>query len=606
MAIGNRRKLLEVICVSAIISIALFVGFYNPEELSHPLHADLLQTVNAIYNIHNNIPYEVNGKFQWISEHGRYFDVNFLFFYFCSLFWNNTKGWLQNLLLPHMLIVIAVYLSVYFFTRKYYGAKVGLIAILFMALSTHWYNYPVRLFAGAWAALPGISFILYWLYLKFSETGRFKFLFWLGLLFGLSFYFTTWPVLVIVVPSLMVFLLLPSSRNPIKKRFLGLCLIAAIITLVILAKEMMFIATGLRYKTDPSGLTIFINTFFTGRFYNDGYSGHFSLIILLQQAGLHFKELTQALFYPGAQCTAEHPCFDKPTFTTMPLLSYLVILTAIAGLALMFKRQKHSVNFFLSGYFCFVALLITITFHPFGRYFLSIWPIPYIASGYFIVNTYAAIKHNVIKKRVFLSSIAAGLLLNIYQTYYYMHKILPIYGDFKYSCYDSIEWPLPELKEALKGKNTVYDIIVVPNVDRAYISYLRIWPDYVHLEKESYAKLILPYQDLWKTLDKALKEFPSLKVLIIANNFNQLLNDEICPACSKERVAYDKSAFTTEGIKTLFPYAKLIRYVGNIHYPSLLAIFEINPDESIRAALIGNSWFFRNYEGLRYDRDIAW
>lgn len=572
-----RRLLLEMLLVGITIAIAVYAGFSSPQTLSHPLHGDLVETSNAVYNIHNRIPYEVNGKDQWPDERQHYFYVNTLYYYFCSLFWNNAGDYIHNFLPPNVLILISTYVIIYLFVRKFYGTKIGLLAILLMSLSTHWYNYSSRMFDGAWLGLPGISFLIYWLYIKFNASGKLKYMAYIGVIAGVAFYFTTWPLVVIVIPSLAALILLPHFKNPLRKKFVGLCLTLAVIISLVLIKEILFWVTGLRHKGDPSGIKTFIDIYFLGRFYKDGYLENFSLVSFLSHLVLNFKTLGKSFFYPGEDCIAVLTCMKRTPFT-ITLLSPLVLFTAIPGFILMLKDKKQLTNFFLPISCFFVLTLTALLFRPFGKYLLPIWPIPYIASAYFIANTYTALKKSSIKKHLFTLLLACGLALNLYQLNYYMHKILPAFSKFEYNCYSSLEWPLAELKAFLKERKTEYDVIVIPVLGQHHISYLRIWADFLHLEKESYARVIVPYPHLWRTFDTARFGFRDLKVLILANNFNQLLNDDICPFCDKYRVVYDKYALTVNHVRTFFPYAKFIRYVGNIHYPRLLALFETNPD----------------------------
>lgn len=569
--------LIEILLVGIIISIAIYVGFSSPQTLSHPLHGDLVETSNAVYNIHNRIPYEINGKDQWPDERQHYFYVNCLYYYFCSLFWNNAGDFIHNFILPNVLILISTYIIIYLFVRKFYGTTISLLAIFLMSLSAHWYNYCARLFDGAWLALPGISFLIYWLYLEFNTSGKLKYMVYIGIIVGFAFYFTTWPLLIIVIPSLTALTLLPCFKNHFRKKFAGLCLTLTIIALLIAIKEILFLATGLRYKGDPSGIKTFIDIYFIGRFYKDGYMENFSLASFLSHLVFNFKELGRIFFYPGEDCIAVLSCMKKTPFA-IPLLSPLALLTAIPGFWSMLKGRKHLANYFLPVCFFFILALTTLVFRPLGKYLLPIWPIPYIASGYFIANTYTALKNSIMQKHIFTLLLLCGLAANLYQTHYYMDRILPAYSKFEYNCYSNLEWPLAELKAFLRERKKEYDVIVIPMLGQHHISYLRIWRDFVHLEKESYGTVILPYPYLWLTIDTARKGFRDLDVLIIANNFNQLQDDDICPPCDKWRVIYDKDAFTTTKIQALFPYAKLIRYVGNKQYPRLLAIFEINSD----------------------------
>lgn len=594
--------IVELVLLVIIVLIALYVGFYDSENLTHPLHGDLVLTGNTAYNIHNNIPYMVNGSLQWLDERVHYFYVSPLGFYYAALFWDNSRDYIPNLILPNILLVIFSYLVVYLFVRRYFGRNIALLGIFLMSLSTYWYNYVVRSLYIPWVALPGFCFLIYWLYVKFNEKGKIKLMAYAGLIAGLGFYFTSWPLLVTVIPSLFVLIFILPSEISKKKRFLGCFLCILIITLIILTKEFIFLQTGLRYEGDPSGIDSFSQIFYQRRFVSS-YGNDFSYLSIISLIKSRLYSLYILIFFPTPDPNLTYVItniiFQQSNLPAIPLISPFVLLTAIPGLLLMLF-QKRYIDRFLPVYFLFTLIITAALIFPVSRYFIPIFPILYIASAFFIINFYVFIKYNKFNEKynltifqeshnilnnykttyiciIFICIISAGILWNIYETDTYMEKVLPTYSKFEYNCYNSIEWSFPELKTFLKERRTIYDLIVIPNsFTGQMVTYFRLQPGFVHLEGESYGKRVIPYNTFRNEIENINKRADFSKVLIIANNYNQLLNDQICPGWSN-RLPYDKNALTMSEVEKLVPGAKFVKYVGSKNYPTMLALYEINP-----------------------------
>ena len=371
--------IIEFILVTITIFTALYVGFYNPAELTHPLHGDLILTGNTAYDIHNNIPYVVNGSLQWIDERVHYFYVTPFYHYYAALFWDNSKDYIDNLIFSTMLLEIFSYLVVYLFVRRYYGRNVALLSLFLMSLTTQWYNYVVRSLYGPWVALPGFCILIYWLYTMFNETNKMKFMFFSGIVAGVGFYFVTWPLLVIVIPALFIVLFIIPSEISKMRRFSGyLCCILVIISVIIL-KELIFLKTGLRYNGDPSGVKAFYNIFFQG-----AYMGRGEDQIIFMHNLIPYLHSRVSIF--GVLL------FSDFSSSGYQLVSPLVLVTTIPGLILMLNLRQYVSRFLAVCFLVIFAIVIIFINDSHPYYFLPVFPIVFISSAIFIERTYVFIK----------------------------------------------------------------------------------------------------------------------------------------------------------------------------------------------------------------------
>ncbi|MBF0522865.1 MAG: glycosyltransferase family 39 protein [Candidatus Omnitrophica bacterium] len=574
----HKKTLLEIAIVTVVLLIALFVGFYDADNLTHPLHGDLLIEGNAVFNIHNHIPFEVDGKLQWIDERSYYFYVSPLNYYFKALFWNNSRNYIDNSTPPVVWGVLFTYLMTYFFARRYFGQKVATTALFLMALSSYWYNYVIRSLYCPWAFLPGITILVYWLYLSFHKTGRFKLMLLAGFLAGLAFYFVTWPFVIFVIPSIFLLIFFfPFQKNAIAKRFLGFLIFIGVFAFIVAAKELIFNMTGLRYKGDASGVETFCQIFFQGRWNDEKIAGAFSLINVIKKAGLNFISVLRMIFIPTDIYPGGNLVFVKPLDVVLPLMTPLVTASLVPGMIWMFIKKNKDCVFKILPFVVVVTvcMLSGMLAAPAPRYLLTIFPFVYIIAAYVIVGIYEYVKNDLRRKQLFIAFVSCFILFNAKETFSdYMGKVLPIYFKFEYNCYNSIQWPFDDLKKFLNDKREDYDIVVIPNnFTPQMISFFRLWPWFVQVDGKPPVKVLASYDGVRKGL-AYLRQARFKKMLIIANTYNRLLNDEICPGWSN-LVPFDKTAITEPETKILFPQAKFIKYVGCKQYPNMLALFEV-------------------------------
>jgi hypothetical protein len=565
------KPLAEYVLVGLIILTALFVGFWNPKEFTHPLHGDLLITGNAIYNIHNRIPYKIGEDFQWIDERVHYFYTAPLYYAYAALFWNNAKDYTDNFVPSTMLSVIAAYIVCYLFLRRFFGVSVALLSLFLMSLTGDWFNYTNRMLYGSWAFLPGVSVLLYWLYFKFIESNRLKFMFLAGMIAGLGFYFVPWPLLVVVVPMMVVCtFLVPSSSVRLERRFFGMAVLCFVVGLIILAKEIVFSLTGLRYWSDPSGIKTFYGVFFEGRY---GASGNFGNTFDSSQVS-SWADTLRDIFTRLSERVL------KPKLTG-GLISPVVLLSFFPGVFYFLTRKSFAHRFFAIN--TLLTLFFMFTFiNAEQRYHLSVFPLVYTIAAGFLWWIYQQVAKKIILKGILIIVVLAGVGLNIYDTYFiYMKKKLPQFSQFDVNCYNSIEWPFPALKKFLRERKTVYDFIFVPqSINHHQMNvYFRWYPELLHLHGESFGQAMGYDDDLRRLLknqnDRKIVE--SSKVLIIANNYNDLLKSYSTCGQSGLRLPYDEDAMTPQEVMNILPAAKLVGYAGFKGYPKMYALFEANP-----------------------------
>ena len=572
--IANRKFLSEILGLAGILWIALYVGFSDPDHLTVPLEGDLLISGNSVYNIHNNIPFEVDGALQWNDERKFYFYSAWLYFYFSSLFWDNARTYVENFIPSTIACVVFTYLVVYLFVRRYFDRSIALLTLLLMALSASWYNQMVRNLYGSWAILPGISILLYWVSIKFMQGGKWWLMGCSGLVAGLVFYFATWPLFALVVPSVALMLVIAPSAISFKKRCWGVFLFCSAFVLVILTKEYIFLKTGLRYKEDPPGIQVLYDIYFSGVYQGRGNVGG------LDPLQSSFVSIIDVLLARGANMYA--------TFFEGGLdVSKIVSFTAIPGICWMLL-QKRFVPRTLAMWFFVLTCAPFLAINPVAqRYLLPVWPLFYLAAAFFIINAYDFIKSYRTAKFFFVMLILMGIALNSYQTkYIFMDGYLPSRSKFEVNCNNSIEWSFPALKSFLKERKTVYDVIVRPNnINHSQMNnYFRWEPHMVHLEGESYGIQVINYNEFREEIGTHPEKLRQLseaggKLLIIANNFNHLVKNNRHCGQYGARIPYDPKALTVSEVRQLMPHAKLVEYAGSIYYPELLALFEVMPTE---------------------------
>lgn len=572
IAITNPRyqRLLELIMILVILGIAVFFGFWKPTEYTHPLHGDLVITGNGLYNIHNRIPYEVDGELQWIHERVHYFYTAPLYYAYAALFWNNAKDYADNFVFSTMLCLVVSFILSYLFMRRFFGRAVAITGLLLMSLSTDWYYYIIRMLYGPWALLPAVAVAIYWLYFKFIETDKLRFMVAAGFVAGLSFYFVPWPLLVITVPALGVCVFLVSSpERKIERRFFGWAVMLLVVAGIIALKEFIFSITGLRYKDDPSGITCFYDIFFRDRYNTMGNFGknfdqsNTSYWIRAVKGGISrfYERVLQFRFSGG-------------------LLTPLVLAAFYGGLVHCFRKEGFA------GRFVAVNTVVTLSvlyllIDAQSRYSLSVYPLAYLIAGCFLVRIYEKIYSHKRRLVLFAVALAAGLAVNINDLVnVYMAKTLRSYSTFEANCYNSIEWPLPALKKFLQERKTVYDLIVLPRTlnHHQMHMYLRWYPGTVRLDGQSYGRSLIHDDDFRERMKdpNVRAEIPRLKILVVTNNYNNLM--EGCDGCgpSGVRLPYDPDTMTVAEAQQFIPGLHVVGYAGFKDFPQMYTLLELN------------------------------
>ena len=570
----GRELTLEIVVAAGIILIALYAGFSDWEHRTHPLHGDMVLTGNAVSNLANDIPYEANGGMQWTDERNFYFYSAWLYFYFASVFWDNSSSYVENLIPSTIASVIFTYLVVYLFIRKYFDRRIALLTILLMSLSSIWYNSMVRTLYGSWASLPGFSVLLYWISIKFLQGGTWRLMVCAGVLTGFAFYYAPWPLIALVAPSVMLMLVIAPSTISFKKRCWGVFLFCSALVLIVLAKEYIFLKTGLRYKHDSSGLRVWRDIFFSGAYQGRGNadavsSFQFTIPSILGYLLSRGEYMYVFVFKNGLGA------------------SKIALFTAIPGLFwMLFQKRPISriLALWLIIIFCVAFLAIK---EVSGRYLFPAWPLFYLASAFFIVNIYDFAKRYKVTQYSLILLVSGGITHNAYETEVnYIEGRLHHFATFEYNCFNSIEFPFWELKQFLNKRKTAYDLIVKPtNFNHSQMNnYFRWAPHMIRPVGESYGIQVINYNEFREDIGTHPEKLRQLskaggKLLIIANNFNHLVKDNRHCGQYGARIPYDPKALTVSEVRQLMPHAKLVEYAGSIYYPELLALFEVMPTE---------------------------
>ena len=253
----NRGRVLEVTLLFGVVLLAFYVGFYDPDNLSHPLHKNLVFQGNIVFNLANDIPFETKGILQWTEEQIYYLGTSALYLLFCSFFWENSQTYVENLIPPTIFCALFTYSVVYLFTRRYLGGRVALMTLLFMALSSFWYNGILRGLSGTWASLPGFTLLSCWLLVQFLESQKRQIMLYAGLLAGVAFYFTSWPLAMLVIPSVLVLAIFLPSPNTWERRVFSCFLFNVGFGLVITVISWKYTGASI------AGLVSFLNEFTT-------------------------------------------------------------------------------------------------------------------------------------------------------------------------------------------------------------------------------------------------------------------------------------------------------------------------------------------------------
>ena len=462
--------------------------------------------------------------------------------------------------------MVFTYLIAYVFIKRYFDRRVALLALLFMSLTGPWYNYTVRALYNSWASLPGVCLLVFWMALKYLPLGSRKYMVYGGLMTGIAFYYTPWPLVALAVPSTLLLIFLYPSRHLLEKRFVDCILFLLVLGGVILFKEILFIQMGWRYPVDASGIKVFYQTFYHGAYQGRGNADSFSLQITLPGILKFFETRIQSMI----------GMIFKGGLGIPPIVTW----TALPGLIWMLASKKQSAKFIALICLLMLALPFVLIKSVAERYLTPIWPLFMLGSAFLIVNLYDIFARKRWAGYVIILMTSIGVLHNAYVTRQsYMYQWLPVYSTFESNCYNSIEWPFPALKQFLKDRKTVYDVIVKPNnINHNQMdSYFRWSPHLVHLEGESYGKQVVNYSRFRDRLSMGnYNRGTPGRILIIANNYNSLIKDNRHCGLYGGRFPYDPKAITMQEVTSLFPGAKFVQYAGDKNYPELLALFELD------------------------------